>query len=347
MEAPNNNTVSDQSSNVSSEDIFSDVPLFATYLKMVLLLLAIPTIIVPASVIIHVIWKNERLHTKYYFFVINLLVTDITTTGRYVYEIFSMILYLFGVTVAHNDIFFVILTIPRVATRYAFVLLAIDRVIGVRFPYRHRKIMTNIMVKILVSVSWLLAAAIAFSIRFTSSLFFAWPFGNYIITPGPIATVLLVGPMLISIIMIVVSNAFLYYSTVQSNIKLRQNRRLAGGDQQKINRLQRLLSALQMQAKPTASALILGGIDCGINIIKAIIFAVINTSVPLSSGIMYVYLFQIDYLIEWCQVMSHAFVYGVYMKEIRRYLHNYKFYQRLSSLFPVRHNKVTPVTTHS
>ena len=99
MEAPINNTVSDQSSNESSEDIFPDVLLFATYLKMFLLLLATPTITVPASMIMHVIWKNERLHTKYYFLVTNLLVTDITTTGRYVYEIFSMILYLFGVTI--------------------------------------------------------------------------------------------------------------------------------------------------------------------------------------------------------------------------------------------------------
>jgi len=66
----------------------------------------------------------------------------------------------------------------------------------------------------------------------------------YILIPGPIASALLVGPMLMSVVMIVVSNAFLYYSTVQSNINLRQNRKLARGDQQKINRLQRLLNAL-------------------------------------------------------------------------------------------------------
>jgi len=341
MEALINNTVDGQSSNGSSDDILSDVPLFATYLKMILLLLAIPTIVAPASLIIHVIWKNERLHTKYYFFVVNLLVTDIATIGRYAYEILSMILYLFDVTVEHNDIFFVILTIPRVMTRYAFILLAIDRVIGVGFPYRHRKIMTKRIIYILITSAWLLAAIIAFSIRFTSSLYFARPFGNYIIMPGPMASLLLIGPVLVSAIMIAGSNGYLYYSTVQSNIKLRQNKRLAGGDQNKINRLQRLLNALQMQAKPTASALILGGTDFAINILKAIIFAVVNTSVPLSSGITYVYYFQMDYLIEWGQVMSHSFVYGVYMKEVRRYLHKYRFYQRLHRLFSKK-NRVVP-----
>jgi len=153
--------------------------------------------------------------------------------------------------------------------------------------------------------------------------------------------------MLISIIMIVVSNAFLYYSTVQSNIKLRQDRRFSGGNLQKINRLQRLLNALQMQAKSTVSALILGGIDCGINIIKVIIITAINKFFPHLSGITYVYIFHIVYLTEWCHVMSHAFAYDVYMKEIQRCLCKYKFNQRLCSLFPVRHNKVTPVITHN
>ena len=148
------------------------------------------------------------------------------------------------------------------------------------------------------------------------------------------------------IIMIVISNAFLYYSTVQSNIKLRQNRRLAGGDQQKINRLQRLLNALQMQAKPTVSALILGGIDCGINIVKAIIIAAINKFFPIPL-VSHMCTSFIVYLTEWCQVTSHAFAYGVYMKETRRYSCKYKFYKRLCSFFPVRHNKVAPDITHS
>jgi len=64
--------------------------------------------------------------------------------------------------------FFITLSIPRVATRYAFVLLAIDRVIGVGLPYHHKKIMTNRVVKIPITFSWFLAAVMLFSISFTS-----------------------------------------------------------------------------------------------------------------------------------------------------------------------------------
>ena len=46
------------------DDIFSDVSLVATYLKMFLLLVTIPVIITPAAVIIHIIRKTEEGHTK-------------------------------------------------------------------------------------------------------------------------------------------------------------------------------------------------------------------------------------------------------------------------------------------
>ena len=58
-------------------DIFSDVPLVATYLKILLLSVTIPATIIPAVVIIHIIRKTEELHTKYCLFLVNLLISDI------------------------------------------------------------------------------------------------------------------------------------------------------------------------------------------------------------------------------------------------------------------------------
>ena len=77
------------------------MPLFATYLRILLLMIVIPAIVIPALLIIHVIWKNEGLHTKYYFLVVNLLINDIASTPRYLYEILILliILYLFGMSV--------------------------------------------------------------------------------------------------------------------------------------------------------------------------------------------------------------------------------------------------------
>ena len=44
--------------------------------------------------------------------------------------------------------------IPRMNLRYSFLLLAINRVIGVAFPYHHRKIMTTRIVYTLIAVTF-------------------------------------------------------------------------------------------------------------------------------------------------------------------------------------------------
>ena len=334
MEAQFNFTLSGWSSNGSTDDIFSDVPLLVTYLRILLLMIVIPAIVIPASLIIHVIWKNESLHTKYYFFVVNLLVNDIASTPRYLYEIYLMTLYLFGVAVNHNDIFHSIMTIPRMNLRFGFLLLAIDRVIGVAFPYRHRKIMTTRVACNLIAVAWLMAAIMMFIIRVTSSTLFAPPFGNYLPSPSPVASIALILSMVTSIVMIVVSNAYLFYVTAQSNKRLLQNRRLNGGEGNETKRIQKLLKAFQIQAKPTASALILGGIDCGMIMLIVILFIVFQSSI---------YTFQISYVMEWGQMLSHFFVYGIYMKEIRRRIQKYKFYQRIQRMLNLQPNQVVPL----
>ena len=305
--------------------------------------IVIPAIVIPASLIIHVIWKNESLHTKYYFFVVNLLINDIANIPRNLYEILLMVLYLFGVTVNHSDILYVIMIIPRVNVnlRYVFLLLAIDRVIGVSLPYRHRKIMTNRVVYTLITVAWLVAAATTFIVRWTSStVLFVPPFANFIPSPNPVGSIAILLTLLMSIILIVASNAYLFYVTAQSNKRLLQNRNLSGREGSEMNKVRRLLRALQMQAKPTASALILGGIDCAMTALTIVLFAVINA--PSSSNITSVYIYQMVYPIEWCQMLSHFFVYGIYMKEIRRCIQKHKFYQGLHSILHLHPNQVHP-----
>ena len=140
MKTQLNFTMSGQSSNGSTDDIFSNVPLSATYMRILPLIVVIPAI--PASLIIHVIWKNESLHTKYYFFVVNLLINDVASTPWNLYKLFLMILYI-PVWYDLSEIFYVVMAIPRINLRFSFLLLAVSHVIGVAFPYRHRKIMTT------------------------------------------------------------------------------------------------------------------------------------------------------------------------------------------------------------
>jgi len=57
-----------------------------------------------------------------------------------------------------NDISYTIISIPQVVAQYSFVLLTIDRVIGVAFPYHYRNIMKAKVVYSLIATVWITAA---------------------------------------------------------------------------------------------------------------------------------------------------------------------------------------------
>ena len=77
-----------------------------------------PPLIIPAVVIIHITRKTEVLHTKYCLFLVNLLISDILATIRFLFEIFIMVLYSEYV----SDIAYVVVSIPFVR-RCGFSLL--------------------------------------------------------------------------------------------------------------------------------------------------------------------------------------------------------------------------------
>ena len=332
--------------NTSTNELYYDVPLLATILKIVMLLMMIPTIISPALLVIHVIWKNEQLHTKYYYFVVNLLAGDIAVTVRYGLEVISMMFYLFGLPSEYGYFTYIIITIPRVAFRYSFALLAIDRVICVAFPYRRRDIMTNKVVYFLIITMWLVASGVAFVVKLTSTLTFDPPFGKYVVSTNSrlfiLCAVLL--PTLLSVIATIFINVYLYYCTVQSNKRLQENMKLEGTrNNHEIRRTKRLLHNLRMQAKPTISVLILGGIDCVLNVLNSII---ISVAIAYAPGTTRSYLSFVGYLLDWFQLVSHSLVYGFYMKDIRRRLQRYTFYQSILRPCPLRASRVVVLNTH-
>ena len=264
-------------------DIFHsdhDVPLVATYLKILLLLVTIPAIIIPAVVIIHIIRKTEELHTKYCLFLINLLISDILTSIKYCLEIFIMILYLLNIRIYVSDIayYYNITSIPQVATQYSFVLLAIDRVVGVAFPYRYRNIMKLRVVYALIASVWIIAAVLLFLTRFLGSPYIVWPFGIFI-PPSDIAGgfIIYVLPEVVSAILIIGTNVYLYRSIIQSKKKLENNLKLSGRDEHKITKLQRLIHNLQMQLESSLPVFVLEGIDCLLNVSRTLILIIIRT----------------------------------------------------------------------
>ena len=91
-----------------------------------------------------------------------------------------------------------------------------------------------------------------------------WPFGFFI--PQSTASSAFLFPQIVSAILIVNTNVYLYNSIIQSKKKLENNLKLSGRDENKITKLQQLIHNLQVQLKSSFPVLVLGGIDGLLNV---------------------------------------------------------------------------------
>ena len=100
-----------------------------------------------------------------------------------------------------------------------------------------------------------------------------------------------------------------------------------------------------MQLESSLPVFVLGGVDCLLNVLRVLVFIIINVFCPLSSGAsvgIYLYQFLANPL-EYCQIISHSVTYGIHKKEVKAKLHHY--YQFLQRLLPLRSSKVKPLYT--
>ena len=324
-----------------SDDISYDIPLFITYLNIMLLLVAIVAVIIPAVLVIRIILQTEELHTIYYLFVINLLVTDVLNTLRLGFEIILTCFYLFGINVDTyvNFIIYTILCTPRTAVRFTFITLAIDRVVAVAFPYRHKSIMTYKRAYIMIILTWIISSIVALAVYLTSSLVFVGPFGTYIpVEKSIVLEILFAFLLILPVILITCINVYLYVQIYKSKQKYEENMRTHGrNDSNEIKQLKRTYYKFKKQVKITLSLLVLGGVDGILNLLTLIILAM--SRFLLVSYLVYVS--QLGFHPLFCiQIISHSLVYGIYMKDIRRRLCKCQLFRRLWKRCPLRPSKV-------
>lgn len=123
---------------------YEEIPLYITYLKMTMLLLAPFVVAVPTGLVLRVIAVEEKFHNKYYFLVANLLATDLLAiVGENLVRFVALLTYVSGIQVQINCVFLSLFEIPASTSQLLFITLAIDRLVVIAYPYRHRTIMTN------------------------------------------------------------------------------------------------------------------------------------------------------------------------------------------------------------
>ena len=310
----------DQSFNESYPSSNIEVSVYITYFNMVLIAVMATIVITPSVMVINVIWWTKELHTGYYFFVANLLATDIVSvTVRSISQYLIMILYLLGLDSNSTQVIlqlsiFPLFTLLHLMTIILPVTIALERMIVIGFPYRHRSIMTT---KTVIGIlATMLGVSLTFTVMITIvvSVDVVWPLAlvYYDATVAPFAVLL----RLTSAVFIIFANSFLYYKVYESNRKAKENERL--GNEEEAKKFQKLIQLLRMQMKPTITLLIVGGIDVIGNVLIAFAYTTIKVSTESNTSF---YLEQfLMYPVSVSLLICHPLVYGLYMKKIRRRL---------------------------
>ena len=327
MEAFNDTTVVPYSASNA------EVPLFVSYLKMIMLLLAPFVVGIPSALVIRVIAVEKELHTKYYFFVVNLLLTDFFgSLISNLVQIVALIIYISGTNIKLSCYFLETLSIFSVGSQLLFITLGIDRYVAIAYPFHHRKIMTNKVVIGAIALVWGLAILITLVLVFQVPYEHVYPFAKCYGLSGFPLIYLFKGFLLVSSTALIIAiNVYLYYKILQSNNRLEENSRLYGESSATARRHAAFRKKLRSHIKPTVSVLLLGGIDGLINLLIPILHISLRLTLG-NNSIVRVYVVEaVIFPLRWIQLLCHPLVYGLYMTKIRKKMFDFELYYRIFS----------------
>ena len=307
----------------------------------------------PAVTIINAIWQTRKLHTKYFFFVAHLLaihVTWITVTGIMIYLIITLYLLDLNSDSAVTALKWLAIA-PSMLLYFMSVLspipVAIERMIVIAFPFRHRSILTTKTVVGMLAAMWGLSAILTIIIIITIPVDIFWPLG--LIHSHQTVYAITGVFFLTSIICIVAANSFLQYKITISNRKAKENQRLGN---EEVKKFKKILREVRAQAKATITLFILGGIDMIAHLLQIVTYAITETLVGSNKKI-YVVIFSYQ-VIGSSFLLARILVHGLYMKKIRNRLSNWMVcyrqwitrHNRVGILHQQRQARVNNVTRH-
>lgn len=305
-------------SSFSNDTHPGEIPVLATYLSMVALAVSAIMTTTPALMIINVIWQTRSLHTKYFLFLAHLLAINVTNALTTVIGGHLIIcLYLFDLNSGAANVITKWLIVFPYNLLYLMSLLspinlAVERMVAIAFPYRHRNIMTNKRTAGMLVAMWGVSTILSLTIMITVPYDIIWPLAvvKWDITLIPLAFI----ARITSVTSIMVANVFLQYKITISNRKAKENERL--GNEEEVKRFRKFVQEIQAQAKATFTLFLVGGIDVMANILVPVIYTVIGALLEPSKQ-NYVLRFS---MIDTWFLLSQILVYGLYMKKIRKRL---------------------------
>jgi len=285
---------------------------------------------VPIGLVLRVIAEEKVLHTKYYFLVANLLATDfLGVAAESLIQMILLIIYVSGHQVEVSCTLLKLLEIPPFASQLLLAVIALDRFTAIAFPHQHWQIMTmsNKFTVGILAVVWTMATLTSLIIVYGIPFQYVPGFADCHDLDGFPLDYLFRGIfMVITTVLMIAINIYLYNKIHQTSVAYKEGVQLPGHGVHFRRPTHR--DTLKAHIKPTASILLLGGLDVLFNLAMRILSFFALDDDP--STRLYVTEFMVQPVIYF-QLICHPIVFAILIATIRSRIFDFELYHRFFS----------------
>ena len=289
----------------------------STYISLGFQLMMTIMISLMSGYVVFTIKATRDLHKTHNMFIANLMVAGIVgAVLQTSFSIVTVIYFFAGVENLPDCNIKQFLLFPIMTINFSAVMLTVDKVVVIEFPFKHRKIMTHRTVGISIIATWLLAILLSterFTIHYDNladydlcaSLVVANRSNNFIFRIFPLA---------VSSLLTISLNVYLAYKAYQTHKQIKRETRLSGTTNEIVT-LKKKLAKLKKDMKPIVTLLMT---LFGSSLLAKLFISMLNLSTPLFSDRA---IMEVDQVLSsnvmFIVFFIHPIVFGFYFKQIR------------------------------
>ena len=295
------------------------LPDYYIYLSLGFKFIATMTIVLMAGLVITAIKSTRSLHKPHIIFIANVMVTDMVL-AVVVFLLNSIMIT--GFALGQGDLVscnvYIFLLHPVIVYHLTFLVMSVDKVIAIRSPFKHNRIMTHRTVLSIIASLWLFALLVSLHMLLKGDGYIVVSrYGFCLLEIDRFLEVLLTFaiPVLTESIGTISFNTYLAVKAYQIQQQIQRETRLSGGSNQ-LEQLKRKRGNLKKHMKPIVTLLVIAFVN------SAICVFFLTLYIPGRFWISSVtYQDTMDYIIApnvlYVVLLIHPFVYGLYFKQIR------------------------------
>ena len=292
------------------------LPVYLTYLSLGFKWTATTIISLMACWVFCTIKTTRSLHKPHNIFVASLMITSVISA---VLTCLQSSLMMIGFVTGLGDFIscsiFKFLLLPANVIYFMYVVISVDKVIAIKFPFKHKKIMTSHVIGGIIIITWLFAIATSAHVLFVTDGFTkVAQFGTCNSEGKSFIRNLLSHalPVFVSSVIAVVLNTYLAIKAYQVHKQIQEETRLSGATTSQVKVLKKKQATIKRNWKPmiTLMVVVLGSLGIGL------FFPLISVSVKILGASEGIFTYLIGTNIGFLVLLINPFVYGLYFKQV-------------------------------